>query len=154
MDDLGELKRRFDRRDVSDNNRDIIDEGDANDQVNGQAGVGHMAGLARDQEASTDGTEVYLASEVELTSPSTLSSKGKYIGVAMGSHEVAEVGFVTLDGYHAGAQYFATACDLGPFLVQHGGGDEGQLLDNDDVDQALKFESLHEVITSTGFYLE
>ena len=144
MDDLAELKRRYDSRTVGE---EVAANGDEENDDQGNAA--DLCGFAQYQDcclSSCDGEVI----------PSRFSILGQYPGSVVASHENAAC-FLTVDGYQFDAATLPTAVELGPLLVQPhpDQADQGQdhLLQEHD-DQGAGLDTLHGVITSTGFYLD
>ena len=156
FDDLGELQKRYDNRSVS-------GEKDANDDKVEDDGVEAVTGMAQYQQAYLSGEcelSCFLASHNGLMirgSPAVLSSvQGQYSGSAE-ARQMHGPTYTTLDGFKLDLVALTMSCNLTSLTVQPIGVIEEDQAHHHLVEQekqAVKLESLHEVIVSTGFYLE
>ena len=144
MDDLGELKKRYDSRGVNgetDVNEEVGNEVVNDDEEHEEAQA--VTGMAQYQHTSRSG----LMGE---SSPAVFSVQGHYSG-----SELSSQGFscTTLDGYQLEMAALGVSCELTPLLVQPAE-HEDHLHDAEHDDQPVGLDSLHGVIVSTGFYLD
>ena len=136
MDDLGELKRRYDNRGV---NGEVDDD---EEQEDAQA----VTGMAQYQHTS----RYEMMGE---SSPAVFSVQGHYAGSELSCQGLS---CTTLDGYQLEMAAMGVSCELTPLLVQPVGAAEHEdhLHDAEHDDQPVGLDSLHGVIVSTGFYLD
>ena len=135
IDDLGELRRR-------------LEKGNDDDQAEAEQARGE--GMSKQTV-----TKRLLASDVKLTGHLSVCGEVKCSGVVAVSQEVS-VGLVTLDGHGLDARDLTTACEVDSLLVQQEMDEDEDLLghEHEGANQTLRLESLHDVMTSTGFYLD
>ena len=158
FDDLSELQQRLDKVD------------DSRDQANDQVAQDDLAAVAGSGPATTVdvsgvegfhcyGASVNLARDVLVASscsPLLTSVAGHYCGSAQPGFSVGPV-CVTLDGSQLDLAAMTISCDLTPLGVHQPGpvGDVEEVSDDDDQEeQPVNFDTLYDVMVSTGFALD
>ena len=159
FDDLGELQKRLDKkRDGTANDAEV----ERADTVV-TAGTGINADLITGSSDSPDaeGSHCYGASVSFCRKVLTASSFSPLLASIAGYSDLAQPssfagpGYVTLDGEQLDLVSLTMPCDMVPLHVQLPGLDDEVLPEVDQVeDQAVHLDTLHSVISSTGFTLE
>ena len=164
FDDLADLQRRYDRASVGRDvvardevaNDDIARDDDTIDEEHAEAEA--LTGMAQYQQTSSsmDSTlSSSLASEAGLvltSCPAVYSVLGHYCGAAQ-ARQIDGPTFSTLDGVEMDLAALAISCDLTPLTIGVVEEDQAHCLPEQE-EQAGKLDSLHEILVSTGFYLE